>query len=79
MTTYSLQSSPLIYAPGILRWAMNGYNFKKDRKYLRRVFTEGWTGLPDDAVDALLSGKVPYTLEGEKGNENVVFTYGGTK
>lgn len=74
MTTYHLQSGPMIYTPGILRWAINGYFWKKDRAYLRRVFTEGW-GLPDRAVAALLSGKVPYTLEGEKGQEMVVFTY----
>lgn len=76
MSTYSLASNGMIYTPGIVRWAINGYHFPKDRAKLRRVFTEGWQGVPDKAIDALLSGKVPYTLEGEKGMENVVFSYG---
>lgn len=62
--TYRLGSSEMVHAPGVVRWAVNGYAFTKDRPYLRRVFIDGW-GLPSAAADALLSGKVPYTVEGE--------------
>jgi hypothetical protein len=71
MTTYRMQSSGLIHTPGMIRWGINGYHFKKDRAKLRRVFTEGW-GLPDKVIAALLSGAVPYTVDAE---EAVVFTY----
>jgi hypothetical protein len=71
MTTYRLGSSPMIHTPGMVRWAINGYHFKKDRAYLANVFVAGW-GLPKKAVDALLSGKVPYTVNDENGT--VTFT-----
>lgn len=61
MTTYKLRASSMVYTPGLLRWAMNGYHFEKDRAYIRSVFTKGW-GLPDEAAGALLSGAVPYTV-----------------
>ena len=64
MTTYRLGSNPMFYTPGVLRWAINGYRFKSDRKYLTKVFTDGY-GLPVKAAKALLSGTVPYTVEGE--------------
>ena len=64
MTTYRLGSAPMIHTPGMVRWAINGYHFKADRKYLTNVFTSGW-GIPREAAQALLSGKVPYTVEGE--------------
>lgn len=34
MRTFRLGSSSLIHAPGILRWAQNGYRFARDRKNL---------------------------------------------
>lgn len=64
MTTYRLGSAPMIHTPGMLRWAINGYAFESDRDYLRTIFTEGW-GIPAPAAEALLSGAVPYTVEGE--------------
>ena len=70
-TTYAMQSSPMVHTPGMVRWGINGYHFEKDRKAIRRVFTEGWS-LPAKAVDALLSGKVPYTVNDENGT--VTFT-----
>jgi hypothetical protein len=70
--TYRLQSSGLVAAPGVVRWAINGYAFKKDRAKLRRVVTETWKGVPDDAVDALLSKRVPFTVS-EEGHVDFVF------
>jgi len=64
MTTYRLGSAPMIHTPGMVRWAVNGYAFQSDRKYLTNIFTEGW-GIPADAAKKLLSGRVPYTVEGE--------------
>jgi hypothetical protein len=77
--TYRLLSSSLICTPGILRWAMNGYKFRKDRKALLRVFTEGFQGPiapPADVFDRLLKGEIKYTVEDEddKNGGTVVFT-----
>jgi hypothetical protein len=69
---YRLASSGLVNTPGVLRWAINGYHFPKDRKAMARVFIEGW-GIPEAAAHALLSGKAPYTVEK---NGVVVFEHG---
>lgn len=68
-TTYRLGSSPMVHAPGIVVWARSGYAFPEDRPALRRVIAEGWR-IPADAVDALLSGRAPYEIDGE----TVIFT-----
>lgn len=65
-TTYTLRSSDWVHTPGMLAWAINGYHFEKDRKYLRNVFVKGWN-LPAKVADALLSGKVPYVVNDENG------------
>jgi hypothetical protein len=66
--TYRLGSSEMVHTPGIVRWAINGYHFKEDRPALMNVL-RGWN-LPDPAIDALLSGKASYAVEGDV----VVFT-----
>jgi hypothetical protein len=60
--TYRLGSAEMIHAPGIVRWAVNGYRFPKDRKILVRLIADGWN-IPDDAAIALLSGASPYVIE----------------
>ena len=67
MLTLKLESTPMLNTAGLLRWAMNGYKFKKDRKRLRRVFTEGFTHprLTDEVVDRLLKGDLPHKIDGE--------------
>lgn len=60
--TYRLGSSGLIYTPGIVRWAINGYDFPKDRRAMVRVIAEGWN-IPKAAAVALLSGAAPYVAE----------------
>lgn len=70
MPTYRLGSSPLINAPGIVAWAINGYAFERDRPILLRVVAEGWPSIPKDHVSMLLSKTVPYAIDGD----TVVFT-----
>ena len=67
MLILTLESTPMLNTVGLLRWAMNGYKFKKDRKRLRRVFVTGFPHprLTDDVVDKLLSGELPHKIEGE--------------
>lgn len=62
-----LESGPMVNCAGILRWAINGYKFPKDRPNLRRVIREGWAHplLTNKVVDKLLSGNLPYTLDGD--------------
>ena len=60
--TYKLGSSSMIYSPGIVAWAINGAKFKKDRPKMIRIVSDGW-GVPYSDAEALLIGKVPYTIE----------------
>ena len=72
MLTLTLESTPMLNTAGLLRWAMNGYKFKKDRKTLRRVFTQSFTHrsaiekMPD-ITNALLEklGVLNLDVEGE--------------
>jgi hypothetical protein len=64
-TVVRLTSCSMVNTAGLLRWAMNGYKFKKDRKSLRRVFAEGY-GLTDDVAHRLLLGEIPHTIEGDE-------------
>jgi hypothetical protein len=59
----------MIDAPGMVRWAINGAKFKRDRETMANVIASGW-GLPMDAARKLVTGEVAYTVE----NEAVVFT-----
>ncbi len=61
---YILGSSPAFYAPGMIRWAINGAAFPKDAPTMAKVVSEGW-GVPLAAAKALVLQKVPYTVEGE--------------
>jgi hypothetical protein len=72
MTTkqYRLGSAEMISAPGLIKWAMNGARFRKDRTAMVNVVVKTW-GVPEDAATALLLEQVPYTVE----DEAVVFTY----
>ena len=66
MLRLTLESSSFANTPGLLRWAMNGYKFKKDRKVLRRVFVEGFPHpqFTHRVVHDLLCGKLPHTIDG---------------
>jgi hypothetical protein len=60
---YRLGSVPMCSAPGIIRWAINGYKFKKDRDAILNVIL-AWD-IPEQVAKDLLSEKVPYTVEDE--------------
>lgn len=70
MTEYRLGSSGLINAPGMVRWAINGAKFKRDRATMANIIAQGW-GVPEDAAMALVTEKVSHTVEGE----TVSFTF----
>lgn len=71
MKKYRLGSAEMISAPGMVRWAINGAKFEKDRAAMVNVIAATW-GVPKDAATALLLQQVPYTVE----DEAVVFAYG---
>lgn len=64
MTTYRLGSSKMIYAPGVIIWAINGYAFKRDRAAMLRVVLAGWD-IPKKVAKGLLSKQIPYEVQGE--------------
>ena len=66
--TYRLGSNEMVSAPGMVRWAINGASFKSDIPQMVKVI-ESW-GVPKAAAHALVTKKVPFTVEGE----TVVFT-----
>lgn len=61
---YALGSNEAVFAPGIVKWAINGAHFKKDAPQMIKVISEGW-GVPVEAAKALVMQKVPYKIEGE--------------
>ena len=61
---FRLASTEMVHALGILRWAINGYKFKRDRKAMLSV-VKAWPGPTDVQWDLVLSEKVPYTVEGD--------------
>lgn len=69
MTTYCLASADFVYAPNLVRFAINGAKFKKDRPAMVKLVAKGWN-IPVSAALALVKEKVPYTIVGE----TVVFT-----
>jgi len=64
MNTYRLLSSELVHTLGIVKWAINAYRFPRDRKVIRKVMAS-YYGLPTHIIDGLLSGEIPYTIEGD--------------
>ena len=68
MKQYRLGSDQNFCAPGVVRWAINGAKFDKDRPQMVKVIADGWN-VPKQAAAALVTGKVPYTVE----DETVVF------
>jgi hypothetical protein len=62
---YRLGSSPAVYAPGILNWAIAHYWHEPDRETLRKVITNTWSGIPDEVVDRVLKQELQVELDGE--------------
>ena len=67
---YRLQSSPMVNTPGLIAWAINGYAINKDRMNILKAMADTLPGVPVSALQQLLSGAVPYSVE----DETVVFT-----
>jgi hypothetical protein len=63
--TFRLASTEMVHAPGLLRWAMNGAKFKKDRPKMRNVMKSWPTDLTDKEWDGVLLGTIPHTIEGD--------------
>lgn len=63
--TYRIGSSGLVYAPGIVAWAINGYAFEDDRPALLRVVSGTWSGIPVDIWERILTGQLEYQVDGE--------------
>ncbi|UGY15184.1 hypothetical protein HAP48_0042780 [Bradyrhizobium septentrionale] len=67
--TFRLGSSPMVSAPGMVRWAIAGAKFPRDRKTVANVIAQTWS-VPMAAAIKLVTQTVPFTVEGE----TVVFT-----
>ena len=64
MTRYRLASSPMVFAPGLVAWAINGAHFEDDRPAMVRFISDGW-GIPAPAAEALVTKSVGYEIHGE--------------
>ena len=71
---YSLTSNSLVYAPGIVQWAINGAKFADNRKRMIHIVASTWN-IPKFAAEQLLTEKVPYRIV----NEAVRFTVAQSK
>lgn len=61
-SVYRLCSSGLVFAPGIVRTAVDTY--KANPKVSVNLLAEGW-GLPRDVAEKVCRRKLPFTIEGE--------------
>ena len=61
---YTLQSSSLVYAPGVIGYAMR-LNECGDSENARNIINS-WPGLPADVVTGLLDGTVTYSVDSDK-------------
>ena len=69
LVTVELKSTSGVYTPGLIKWAINGYRFKRDRKAMLRVLDS--FGLTKQSATDLLSEKIPHRVEGD----SVFFEY----
>lgn len=69
MTQYRLLSTPMVHTPGLLAWAMNGYQFEEDQPTLLHIMTSTFEGIPSGVMHTLLAGKIPFQVE----DENIIF------
>jgi len=63
MTTYKLQSTPMIHAPGLIRYAQAVYS--GGQKKLARQIINSWHGLPPGLVERILSKRVEVAIDGD--------------
>jgi hypothetical protein len=60
--TYRLNSTEMVYTPGIIRFAQS--MFPTDAPAAVRILREGYA-LPNAIADALASGALAYEIDGE--------------
>lgn len=65
MTTYTLQSSPALYTPGLFAWAINGCHFEDDRDTILNVMCTTFPDVPRVALSHILIDAHPYSVDGE--------------
>jgi len=63
IVSFTLQSNPMIYIPGILATAKEMYHVERDRIYFGNIFKA--YGLSDKCVHDLLSGKIEVKIVDE--------------
>ncbi len=62
MNTYRLNSTEMVYTPGIIRFAQS--MFLTDAPAAVRILRDGYA-LPNAIADALASGALAYEIDGE--------------
>ena len=66
MTQYNFKSSDMVYAPGIIRLAQSLYSDKNDKnRTLARDVVRCWDGIPEEDIEAIISGNITTELVGE--------------
>lgn len=59
MTQYRMLSTPMVHTPGLLAWAMNGYQFEEDREHMLRVMTSTFEAIPPGGDAQTAGGRDP--------------------
>jgi hypothetical protein len=59
---FVMMSVPMADAPSILRFAINGYKFKRDRKKMLNI-VKSWEGPSDEVYRRLLNGEIEWTVD----------------
>jgi hypothetical protein len=64
MKEYRLTSTQMVHAPGIVRWAIHGYQTgdEKDKLAMVKVLAS-WKSVPTGLIFDLLEGKTTFTVE----------------
>lgn len=62
--TWRLQSGNGINAVNMVKWAIEGYAFEEDRTTLENAMM-CWEGPSRQDYQGLLSGRIPYTVDGD--------------
>ena len=66
--TYRLASAPMLYTPGLIKWAMAYY--RTSPRKAAKLIADGYPGVSSAIAARLLAGKIPFTVEGD----TVIFT-----
>jgi hypothetical protein len=64
MTTYRLQSSPAICAPGVVRLAQAAYRSGDEAWAVQLLST--WQGIPGVVAEALAAARLPFTVDDDE-------------